>query len=268
MSTEPKDIAFDNASINRDHNIYTEEYYGGADAFIYINGERCEGISALSFEVRETVKPIYSYASRIYDDLAVGTRIVQGMIKVPVKNRGPVDRITIDDNSGYNELSNEGTVDVPNWVYKYKPKIEEITSANNNEQYENENTDRQTIANVQQALIQEAKEKGETTNVVVNGVNDFNTKMAIANYKKENNLTVNSNCDLELTNRLINSKDNLGKAAASCMLRYLPQDDAAAIGAIAENTKLVVQKYIDSTWLLVQVDQNVKGYIKRSEIIF
>ena len=104
MSTEPKDIAFNNASKNRDHNIFTEEYYGGADTFIYIDNERYENISALSFEVRETVKPIYSYASRIFDDLAVGTRIVQGVIKIPVKNEGPVDRLTADENDGYSVL--------------------------------------------------------------------------------------------------------------------------------------------------------------------
>lgn len=262
MGTEPKDIAFSNASKNRDHNIFTEEFYGGADTFIYIDDERYENISALSFEIRETVKPIYSYASRIFDDLAVGTRIVQGVIKVPVKNEGPVDRITTDENNGYNELTNVGSINVPDWVYKYKPKSED--KANNNVKYINDNTNRARIANVQTALI---KTKAAPANLVINGVVDFNTKLAIANYKKDQQLTVNTKCDLELENRLLSSEDNIGYAKSGCSLRYEPSDSSISLYTVPTRSRLVVQDYADDEWLLVQIDKGMKGYIKKGEIM-
>lgn len=264
MSTTPKDIAFNNASKNRDHNIFTEEFYGGADTFIYINDERYENISGLSYEIRETVKPIYGYSSRIFDDLAVGTRIVQGVIKVPVKNRGEIDRLTDDSNSGYNELVNEGTINVPDWVYKYNPLTSTETAvANNNIKYDNSNTNRARIADVQTALI---KTKSAPDNLVVNGVLDFNTKYAIANYKKDNQLTVNTKCDLELENRLLYSTDNIGYAKKECNLRYSPSDDSESFYKVPAKSRLVAQDYADNDWILVQIDEGMKGYIKKGEI--
>lgn len=263
MSTEPKDISFNNASKNRNHNIYTEEYYGGADTFIYID-DNIEDISALSFEIRETVKPIYGYASRIFDDLAVGTRIVQGVIKVPVKNEGPADRLTTNNNSGYNELVNEGSINVPDWVYKYNPlNSDEVYAANNNIKYENVNTNRARIANVQDALI---RKKLAPPNLVVNGILDFNTKLAIANYKKDQQLTVNTKCDLELENRLLSTTDNIGYAKAGCELRYYPSDESESLYSVPVSSRLLVQEYVDDTWVLVQIDKGMKGFIRKGEI--
>jgi hypothetical protein len=259
MSTTPKDIAFDNASKNRDHNIFTEEYYGGADTFIYIDGKRYEDISSLSFSVRETVKPIYGYASRRYDDLAVGTRIVQGMIRVPVKNEGPVDRLTDTSNSGSYRMTNEsGDISVPDWVYKYTPDTEALGTSNY--AYQNVDVNRATVAAVQAKLAK------LYDGVEVNGYVDLPTKLAVADYKKTNNLVVNTNVDLDLQNRMgMTGNQYLATAKVDCKLRYSPSDTSNTFYDIDQGDTLVIQGFVDDTWILVQVKDGKKGYIKASE---
>jgi hypothetical protein len=259
LSTTPKNTFYNNTAKDREHNIYTEEYFGGSDCFIYIGKTRYDNISALQFQVRETVKPIYGYASRIYDDLAVGTRIVQGVIKVPVKNRGANDKLTDSTNNGTYTLTKKvSTANVPDWVYKYQPADSEKGSPNIGY---SDNTDSATVAKVQAAL----QNKYPNAGVQVSGVLDFPTKQAIATYKEDNNLLVNTNCDNELTNRLIYSTQNLVHAVQGCTLKYQPNDLAMGFYSVGTSTKLVVQKVIDSNWILVQADNGQKGYIKKGE---
>jgi hypothetical protein len=67
-------------------NIITEEFFSGSDVSIYINGSKVDFISSIGYTLQEQLKPIYGYASRIFDDVAVGSRVVVGTIRVPVKN--------------------------------------------------------------------------------------------------------------------------------------------------------------------------------------
>ncbi len=259
MSTTPKNTFYNNTAKDREHNIYTEEYFGGSDCFIYIDKTRYDNISALQFQVRETVKPIYGYASRIFDDLAVGTRIVQGIIKIPVKNRGANDKLTDSSNNGTYYLSRKNTsAKVPDWVYKYKPKDGEKGTPNIGY---SDDTDSATVAKVQGAL----KGKYPNAGIQISGVLDFPTKQAIALYKKDNNLLINTKCDNELTNRLINSTQNLVHAVEGCTLKYQPNDLSASFYKVPTSAKLAVQKTVNDTWLLVQVDDGQKGYIKKGE---
>lgn len=256
MSTTPKDIAFDNASKNRDHNIFTEEYYGGADTFIYINGKRCEDISAMSFSLRETVRPIFGYASRRFDDISVGTRIVQGMIRVPVKNEGPVDRLTDTSNEGSYRLTNKSSdITVPDWVYKYSPDKEELGSQNTD--YATVDVDRATVATVQTLLAK------TDDSVQINGYIDLPTKLAIANYKKNSNLVVNTNLDMDLQNRMGTIGDKyIVSSVSDIKLRYAPTEDSLSFYDIHGGNILVIQGYVGNDWLLVQVKDGKKGYIK------
>lgn len=258
MSTKPKDIAFNNAAKDRDHNIFTEEYYGGADTFIYIDGKRYEDISSVTFSVRETVKPIYGYASRRFDDLAIGTRIVQGMFRVPVKNEGPVDRLTETSNSGSIRMVNNGNIDVPDWVYKYTPDKGELGSQNR--AYTDVEANRATVASVQAILAKTYDD------VDVTGYVDLPTKLAIADYKKENNLVVNTNVDLDLENRMDIPRDKyLCQAIDDIVLRYEPSDSSATFYDIGKGDTMVIQGIVDDTWILVQVKDGKKGYIKTTE---
>lgn len=120
-SKNPKNIAYNNKGQDRDHNIYTEEFLGGADTFIYINGERYNDISAIQYSVREQLKPVYGYSSRTYDDIISGVRIVQGVIKVPVRNTLYNEYLTfVPESESKQKVS---TAITPDWVYNYSPQI-------------------------------------------------------------------------------------------------------------------------------------------------
>ena len=69
-----------------EHNIYVEEYFSGPDVRIYLDGQEQYEISQISYSVQEQLKPIYGYASRLYDEVAIGSRIIMGSFTVPLKN--------------------------------------------------------------------------------------------------------------------------------------------------------------------------------------
>lgn len=69
-----------------EHNIYVEEYFSGPDVRIYLDGQEQFEISQISYSIQEQLKPIYGYASRLYDEVAIGSRIVMGSFTVPLKN--------------------------------------------------------------------------------------------------------------------------------------------------------------------------------------
>ena len=70
----------------REENLFLEEYYSGTDTKVYLNGNEQTEISYISFSLNEQLKPIYGYTSRTFDDMAVGSRIVTGVFKMPIVN--------------------------------------------------------------------------------------------------------------------------------------------------------------------------------------
>lgn len=263
MGATPKDIAFNNASKNRDHNIFTEEYYGGADTYIYIGGERYDNISGVQFAIREQQKPIYGYSSRVYDSLATGVRIVQGAIKVPVKNEGPVDRASRAAQKRANqdnEVQAGKEYNVPDWVYKYSPDKQDIGTPN--EEYNINNKDKSIIADVQDKLVKHG------INLDITGIIDNSTKFAIAKYKKDMNLVVNNKCDLELENRMdIHGGDYMYKARGDIKLRFSPTSTSPSSLIIKRDEQVVVQGIVDSNWFQIQNHLGRKGYVRKTEVI-
>lgn len=171
-SLYPKNIAYLNKGQDRDHNIYTEEFLGGADTYIYINNELFKDISAIQYSIMEQQKPIYGYASRLYDDVATGVRIVQGLIKVPVRNTENNEVLSFVPD--FEKDSRSLKSNIPDWVYRYNP--------NNNS-----SEDLATINNINNDIysIQE-KLKSEGYNVKPTGILDSQTKIAILKYRKNN----------------------------------------------------------------------------------
>lgn len=161
-SKNPKNIAYTNKGQDRDHNIYTEEFLGGADTFIYVNGERYKDISAIQYSIREQVKPVYGYSSRVYDDIVSGVRIVQGVIKVPVRNTLQNESLTFVPTNEGRGINTVGAA--PDWVYNYSPPIE--------------------------------NEKKQSP--ISNEIPNSKSKINIINYKKESGMEINSKKDFGL----------------------------------------------------------------------
>lgn len=124
MAAKIGSIRFNNYSNNREHNIFTPEYYGGADIRVLIDDKPYDNITSIAYSVREQKKPIYSYASRIYDDIANGSRIVQGTITVPVKNETAAQKKVVTTNNNHSII-------IPSWINSSNKKTEPQYTENN-----------------------------------------------------------------------------------------------------------------------------------------
>lgn len=79
----------------REKNLFVEEYYSSTDVQIKMEGEEQFEIGYIQYSLQEQLKPLYGYASRTFDDVAIGNRIVTGMFTVPIKN--PEGQTTLDE---------------------------------------------------------------------------------------------------------------------------------------------------------------------------
>lgn len=86
--SRPKSFTYryEHLEAQQNHNVFVEEYFSGPDTRIFFDGEEQFEISSLSFSVQEQLKPIYGYASRTFDDVAVGSRVILGQFTVPLGN--------------------------------------------------------------------------------------------------------------------------------------------------------------------------------------
>ena len=109
----------------REENLFLEEYYSGTDTKVYLNNKQQSEISYISFSLNEQLKPIYGYASRTFDDMSVGNRIVTGIFKMPIKNP--------EEQDSYKTVVEPST-------------LEEINTKNQLEENKKNNTDRLEIA--------------------------------------------------------------------------------------------------------------------------
>jgi hypothetical protein len=108
----------------REENLFLEEYYSGTDTKVYIDNEQQTEIAYISYSVSEQLKPLYGYASRTWDDVAVGTRIVTGALKISVKNP--------EEQSTYEEVVLHQVVD------KEQSTLDEIADMNEEEEKKKE----------------------------------------------------------------------------------------------------------------------------------
>ncbi len=86
MVYEPKGIEFNKKQT--EYNLFPEEYFSGTDCYIYFNDVWHDDVIDLSFQLKETVVPIFSYASKTWDWIARGNRVVHGSFTVAFKEAG------------------------------------------------------------------------------------------------------------------------------------------------------------------------------------
>lgn len=112
-----------------EENLFIEEYYSSTDTKIYIDDIEQTEISYISYSLNEQLKPIFGYESNTFDDVAIGTRIVTGVLKTPICNSSPQSTIedikaralsvtygdTIDSTDDYNE-SESSKSDNSDWL--------------------------------------------------------------------------------------------------------------------------------------------------------
>lgn len=93
----------------RENNLFVEEYYSSTDVKIFIEDEEQTEVSYITYTLQEQLKPLYGYSSRTFDDVAIGNRIVTGILKIPIKN--PDKQSSIEDIYEYKETLTEQNID-------------------------------------------------------------------------------------------------------------------------------------------------------------
>lgn len=90
-----------------EENLFIEEYYSSTDVKIYIEGVEQTEISYINYSLQEQLKPLYGYSSNTFDDVAIGNRIVTGILKTPINNvntnstEEDINERSKDSNYGY-----------------------------------------------------------------------------------------------------------------------------------------------------------------------
>lgn len=113
-----------------EYQYFPEEYFSGADITIYFGDLWIDEITSLSFVLREPVMPVYGYASYTWDDIARGSRIVEGEFRIAFKEAGYLF-VVLDHISMLKEKAKPrlaylmGGEEVPNWIAGVKENIED-----------------------------------------------------------------------------------------------------------------------------------------------
>jgi len=76
-----------------EYQLFSSEYYSGADMHIYFGDIWVDEITSLDFSLQEQILPIYGYHSYTYDAIARGRRIVQGSFSINFTSVGYLQTI-------------------------------------------------------------------------------------------------------------------------------------------------------------------------------
>ena len=93
-----------------DSSVY-KKYYSDISAELYFNGHWFEDITSVQWQVQRQTYPLFGYNSFIYDDVALGNRIIFGMFTInftePDKLRNIIGQSKINVDSNNNTASYE-----------------------------------------------------------------------------------------------------------------------------------------------------------------
>lgn len=159
----------------REENLFLEEYYSGTDTKVYLNNKQQSEISYISFSLNEQLKPIYGYASRTFDDMSVGNRIVTGIFKMPIKN--------LEEQDSYKTVVEPSTLEEINT----KNQLEE-NKKNNTEWINNTDNNTNTSYTNDNVFEYQNKLKQLGYNASDSGTYDDQTRAAIKQFQRDNNI--------------------------------------------------------------------------------
>ena len=108
----------------REYNPFAEEYFTGSDIKLFANGTEIKQISMIQYELQEQLKPIYGYSSYVYDDIAVGSRIITGTFVCPMKNLANNDDFKCLPDKKYKPGSSR---DIRDYIYTPDLEVNEDT---------------------------------------------------------------------------------------------------------------------------------------------
>lgn len=73
--------------------IYDLEYFSGAQMTMYIGDVLIDEVTSLQVSVQQQKRPIYGYASQLFDKVATGTVLVEGQFTINFKEAGYLNTV-------------------------------------------------------------------------------------------------------------------------------------------------------------------------------
>lgn len=249
----------------QEKNLFVEEYYSSTDTQIKMDDEEQTEIGYINYTVQEQLKPLYGYASRTFDDVAVGNRIVTGMFKVPIKNpevQTPLKDIlnsqssTGGDYGDYNDqqdelqkavewitgntggyTDNSNSYELNDEVFAYSEKLNALGFKYNN------------ASNPASSITQQIKDfQTQYKCDEINGILTDETKQAIDNAIKKSNL-------------------NTVKLPAGTKIYVGPSEAHDIITTLkTEQTAYIVDTVYDDGWAHIMLPDNTEGYININKL--
>lgn len=250
---------------DREKNGYIEEYFSGPDVKIEINGEEFKGISSIQFSMQEQLKPLYSYASAVFNDIAVGNRIVTGSLIVPLLNDHK--NYEFPSVTSFKDTSEDTTINNrPGWANNirengsifYLSKKGYNTSQNNSYSLKTNLSYSDDIEKAQKILLELGYK------VYINGYLDVYTADALMQYQIKNNLNITGALDNETKQSLFDSKYNYTNSVINVYIG--PSSNYKCIGTIQASTPIRIITQIGDYSYITTADQKTIGYIPTNAI--
>ena len=242
----------------REENLFLEEYYSGTDTKVYINNQQQTEISYISFSLNEQLKPIYGYASRTFDDMAVGNRIVTGVFKVPIKNPEEQDsyETVVEGLSTLEEIDNKN-----NSENNIKNNTEWIDNTEENEErYTNDN-----VFEYQIKLNQLGYKIDDFT-----GKENNDTKLAIKKFQSDNYLfpsgTLDNDTIITIDSLLEVSDKPVGYVDRKTNV-YTGLTTASSVAFTLNSNEEFYIIYELGEFTLISTKKGKEGYIETSRIM-
>ena len=244
----------------REENLFLEEYYSGTDTKVYLNGNIQSEISYISFSLNEQLKPIYGYASRTFDDMAVGSRIVTGVFKMPIKNPENQDSyetvVGTTTTSTLEEINNKNQAEE-----EIKNNTEWLVNTDNNS---NNTYTNDIVFEYQNKLKQLGYDASDS------GYYDAQTRTAIKKFQVDNNLytlgTFDNNTKSTIDSELeMQNKDKRTVEETTYVHTGLTTNSGILCTIYPNEEFYLIQTYGDFS--LIRTNDGQEGYIETAKII-
>jgi len=161
----------------RQPNFFIEEYYSSTDTKIYFNDEEQTEIGYINYSVQEQLKPIYGYASRTWDDVAVGNRVVTGAFKMPIKN--PEQQTVFGNSDIFKSSQTESNEQYNETQQALKDNIDWVNNSKPNAQSKSDNT--QSLTDLENTY----RNKLHTIGYTPNNEAEYNLKNLLMRFQNE-----------------------------------------------------------------------------------
>lgn len=106
------------------HNVKGRRYYSSIDATILLNGDIVEEIVQIQWTIQEQTMPLFGYNSFVWDEVAKGNRIIQGVFAInftvpdyldQLINKTATDATMSFVNTG-RDLAQDKHASIPSWA--------------------------------------------------------------------------------------------------------------------------------------------------------